>query len=509
MTYLSRVLNLRHEPSQDLFSSARRGSGFQMSEYEAREAVVRARNAALQMPLNHLDAQRDRLGADGVDFFDEINPIQIAQQFLAIVGKAMFENGIERGDAIGQLVDFIQLLNVSRPLTSDRAAIAVARVIDILRNKQDNNGKFREFYHDPMTGRREEIRFQLVVGVQRDDGAEVYKLTAEGAKLLLLNWSAPLDVDMHALLVEQALKSGQFGRSLGHLELVKANAIAIASDLSDIERQLRRLSYDKGFDEELKGLIDKVEAQVATFQENHNRFKEAFDWARDATDIKAEERDALREAQARLSELFQITGKLKTLVRSVIREFKSLQNRLLAEIGLTVNVPDIRTDVLQRLVVLDERRLEAAAFSEVCFTAFVPVDTRRHFDPFTMLDRMRLEDSPEDGEDDEVVDLPIIVESYTPGEQIAAQTILDDFIVRHPEGVKLSAIYGAVVSDPDLDPRLRQCILHRAVLFDPGEDWRAIKTPMTDWLDNDYFESRDFVITRARAPQKEKDNARA
>ena len=485
-------------PSADLFSISSTTSGFAMTEDEAMDAVVRARNAALQMPLNHLDANRDRLSVGGVYLFEEINPMQVAQQFLAIVGKAMLEDGIERQEAVSQLAAYIGLFRVVSPLSSANAEAAATRVIDIVRNRHEDFAKFSEFYHDPLTGVRHEYLFQLVEGKSRRDGTEVFKLTTDGAKLLLVNWSAKMDIDVIGMLVERALQTGQFGASLLHLERVKASSIEIAAKLSDIDSQLKRMSYNKGFGEEIGGLLEQVQVEIETFQANHARFKKAFEWARDSGDGDVANRAELAMARSKLDDIFKITGQLKALVKTVMREYSSLQDKLLSEIGFVLRLPDIPNEVLRRVIVQPLEKLDEMLFAETCFSLMLPVVTERHYDPFALLDTVRIGERRETVPEAEAVDLEPDTDIYTPSEQIRAQGILEDFIEDSSDGVSLSDIYRSVMADETLlaEPMLVQCILHRAVLFDPGEDWKVTKTPTGEWIENDYFESVDFVIKK-------------
>lgn len=488
---------MRRNESFDLFKTASGSKTSGFSRQEADAVVMRARNAALQKPLNHLDSQRSRLAKDNVDLFAEINPMQVAQQFLALVGEHMLEDGLEVDEAEQHLASFISLFKVSSRLTDEEALTGARKVIGIIRNGYDDSSKFTEFYHDPHTGERHEFQFQLVVRKQRHDSTDIYRLTADGAKLLLLNWSAPPDVDVIGLLVTQAFRTGQYGVALSHIERIKISAIEISAKLADIESDLRRLSYDKGFNEEIKDLIQRVDAEIKKYEEVYEQFKVASDWAHDNQVANSEERKTLREANRKLEEMFAISGRLKMQVRQIFKDYRALQARLLAEVGLVTHLHDIPVDFLQRLVTAPMRKLEQEKFSEVLFDALAPIQMEKMFDPFAFLERIKIDgkDEGEPGEEDQSPVAIVMDEvGYTFGELRTAHTMIQDFLMSHPDGVRLSELAEAIMGQPTITERVRQCAMHRAVLFSPDDEWIVIKTPTGDWIDNEFFESADHVI---------------
>ena len=465
---------------------------------------MRARNAALQKPLNHLDSQRSRLAVDGVDLFAEINPMQVAQQFLALVGQAMLEGGLEVDEADLRLASFISLFTVSSALSAEQAVAAARKVIGIIRNGHDESLKFSEFYHDPHTGERHEFEFQLVVRKQRRDGSDIYRLTADGAKLLLMNWAAPPEIDVIGLLVTQAFQTGQYGVALSHIDRIKITAIEIAASLSDIDSDLRRLSYDKGYDEEIKGLIDQADASIEKYEGVYEKFKVASDWARDNLTANTDEKKALAEANQKLDDMLAITGRLKMQKRLVNKAYQELQARLLAEVGLVTHLHDIPTEFLQKLVAAPLRKLEEEGFSSVVYNALMPLRMEKMFDPFAMLERIKIdgEEAVEEQEDDVPVAIVTDDVQITFGEMRAAHTMIHDYLVANPDGVLLSDLAAAILDQPTITDRIRQWAMHEAVLFSPDEEWIVMKTPTDTWIDNAFFESFDHLIRIAPGPRK-------
>lgn len=496
-----------HQRTPELFTSLAPSLNFQISEEDGREAVIRARNAALQMPLNHLEAQRSKLKEGDVELFKEINPIQVAHQFLAIIGDSMLNDGIEPDEAAKMLASFVERLNVKQPLTSSQAESAARKVIDIVRNRHSDSEKFTEFYHDPYTGLRERIEFQLVQTTLRADGTSVYRLTESGVKLIFLNLNQSDDFDMMKVLVEHSIKSGQYQKSTKQLDLARRRAMAIVARFNEILDTMRRLSYDKDFEDELKGLLEERRLEVEQFKDTQQHLKNVFRSAREAGG-EGQNLSHIQALEDKLDEIWTVAGKLVALARSVLKEFGTLQDRLIYEVGRSIPVPDLQNDILRKIIVARDPLLDDAHFGDVCLQTLFPIQTAKRMDPFAVLDNLRLDDRIDlEEEDHQPEAVTRDTSGYSPAEQLGAHRLIENLLIDRPDGISLSELTEIILSDDMIEREMRQCMLHRAVLFSSNDEWRVLKTPLHKWIDNEYFESDDFVMKLEKMPARQREAA--
>ncbi|QRM33464.1 hypothetical protein [Microvirga sp. VF16] len=489
--------------THDLFSfSATRRS--EMTDVEAEESIRRARHAMLQKPISHLDVSRDRFNAEEVALFETVNPVQVAQEFLSIVCNSMLiDDGIEHGLAEYRLADFIARLDPDDRLSEAQRRTAARRVIDAIRNKQQNYAKYREFVTDPRTGAREEFVFELVVSERRDERRNsdtVYRLTEHGAKLILVMWSSPDQIDLMNLLITNSINKGEFEKALQQLRVQQARATKIWARLKDITREIGRLQYDKGFDDEIELLIQSSHAEIDEYKTDGDAYREAVGRASEKDDLTADNAWALGALRDMLGTMRETHSKLRSEVNRVSEAFVREQERRIVTAGIRSMAPDLINDFLKPIVVQPTDFLIGHNLSNRLAAAILPGQTPAFLDPFVLFEQtpLRPEGEGEESGPEDLGETAILRgdDNYKLRELNQFYETIVQAVFSRSKGVSLSELYEVVKRDDRLSERTRRGLMHSAALFnlDKG-DTRAVRkegTGMT--IDNEYLQGEDVRI---------------
>jgi hypothetical protein len=460
-----------HVPTDDLFA-AHRAMPISAPAVEARARVVRAKNAALQRPLSYLDVSRNQFTNDDIKLFDEINPIQIAQYFLEKISDSMiFGVATPISETKGIVCDYVRRLDFKQLLTDDQYDRVVDKIIGALRNEHQNYALFREVIRNEVTGEQIEFKFALVtVHSTIISGREeyVFKLTQEGVKLLHLNWQAPDDFDMYAVMIETALKSGKYNEAGEHINRCRLSSVKIEAALGEIELKLHQQSYDKDFADEIDGLIKAVKVEAATFGQISNGHSHLIKMGRDAEDLDEETRRSLDNVALQIRELQRIHARFTLTIDKVYAGFKRFQARQISDLGVRYTVADLMIDFLQPMAMLPKDIIAEGGIADAIIASIHSTKCPAIFDPFVLWETARLSDDADIEEpEEETASYEIASSKRTSIADLrSTKTFLDSVLRKYGEkGIRLSAIFELIDRQPQFSRELKFTIAHRAAFI--------------------------------------------
>lgn len=435
---------------------------------EANARIVRAKNAALQRPLSYLDVSRNQFTNDDVKLFEEINPIQIAQYFLEKVSDSMIFGYVTTTSDMKKIVqEYVASLDFRNTLSEEQHIRIVSKVIGALRNEQNQHGVFREVIRNEVTGEEIEYKFALVtvhstLVTGRED--HVYKLTQEGVKLLHLNWQAPDDFDMFSVMIEAAINSGKYSEAANHIDACRRSSARIEAVLGEIELKLNQQSYEKDFEEELRGLIADVQAEADSFGQISTRQSNFIRMSNEADELDEETRRALDEIANKIRELQRIHARFSTTIGKVLGSFVRFQARRIADLGSEYHVPDITGQYLQRMAVLPKQAMIEQGLADAVIATLLPAKRPSIFDPFVLFDTARLGDEDRSDEPDdtqETVEIPKSTRTSV-AEMNTATNFIKSILKRFgKDGIRLSKVFEILDAQKDFKREMKFIIAHR------------------------------------------------
>lgn len=495
--------------STDLFENLDVPVPFEMTDMEAEESIRRARNAMLQKPISHLDSSREAFTYEGVYLFERINPVQVAQEFLSIVCNSMLmHDGIECVEAEERLAAFIGKLDQKHVSLSDRhRQVAAKRVIEAILNKRNDYKTFEEQINDPRSGEQKTYRFWLVLVERRidhDDADVVYRLTEDGAKLLLIMLNAPEQIDMMNLIISTSIQRGEFDQALRQLTFQFTQTTQILARLKDINRRLGRLQYDRDFDDELDGLLKKTDQEIDRSQDDERLYRDAVARSLQSEELSAANRETLGSLRKKLDEMREAHAKLRSEAHHVSQAYIKDQERKISASGEPTLAPDLINDFLKPIVMEEIDYLTSHKMGDRITSVIYPPNPPAFFDPFVFYQQSIIkaeEDAAAEAVEEEV-EILSDDDSYKSTELDAFYQQVLATVFSRDQGVSLSEISNAVKRDPRLTERQRRGIVHTAALFnsDKGDDAHQVRKEWNgDMIDNEYVSGEDVRLIPVRA----------